>query len=84
MLGVFPRRGIYAAETHPVSETGILTDLLVYSVIIPVIPYQLVALGYDGIGAKISWLLVAFVRLTMSLDCISLIHASLLSASPGD
>jgi MFS family permease len=34
--------------------------------IIPVIPYQLEALGYDGIGAKISWLLMAFVCLSMS------------------
>lgn len=55
-------------RTYPTSQTGILTDLLVYSLIIPVIPYQLKALGYDGIGAKISWLLVAFVRLFLSLD----------------
>jgi hypothetical protein len=67
MLGVFLRRGIRTVGAHSGSETGILTDLLVYSLIIPVIPYQLAALGYDGIGAKISWLLVAFVCLTMSL-----------------
>lgn len=56
-------------EAHPASETGILTDLLVYTLIIPVIPYQLEALGYDGIGAKISWLLVAFVRLPSPPNC---------------
>ena len=53
-----------------VSKTGILTDLLVYSLIIPVIPYQLEALGYGGIGAKVSWLLVAFVRLSTSFGLL--------------
>lgn len=55
-------------------QTGILTDLLVYSLIIPVIPYQLEALGYDRIGSKISWLLVAFVRVSIPLDCWFLIR----------
>jgi len=41
---------------------GILTDLVIYTLIIPVVPYQLRDLGYDGIGAKMSWLYVAFVR----------------------
>ena len=62
MLGMFLPLVAFVSRAHSVSETGILTDLLVYSLIIPVIPYQLVALGYDGIGSRISWLLVAFVR----------------------
>ena len=66
--------GMRALGTHPASEIGILTDLLVYSLIIPVIPYQLEALGYDGIGAKVSWLLVAFVRLSTPSSCSLLIR----------
>ena len=38
------------------------------------IPYQLEALEYDGIGAKISWLLVAFVRVSIFPDHSPLIH----------
>ena len=49
-------------------QTGILTDLLVYSLIIPVIPYQLEALGYDDIGSRVSWLLVAHVCVSTSLN----------------
>ena len=82
MLGAFLRRDTHELEAHPVSQTGILTDLLVYSLIIPVVPYQLEALGYDGIGAKISWLLVAFVRLSVSMNCKPLIYPSFVSASP--
>ena len=58
---------------HPASATGLFTDQLAYSLIIPVVPYQLKALGYDEIGAKVSWLLVAFVRPSAPLR-----HSSLL------
>ena len=58
----FLLRDTYVLETHAVSATGFLTDQLTYSLIIPVIPYQLEAFGYDSMGAKISWLFVAFVR----------------------
>lgn len=50
--------------THPALETGVFTDYLVYSLIIPVVPYQLITLGYDNISSRVSWLLVAFVRLS--------------------
>ena len=57
-----------------VPRTGILTDLLVYSLIIPVIPYQLEALGYDDVGSKISWLLVAYACLSLLLNFSLLIR----------
>ena len=69
-------RGISVLGTHPTSQTGILTDLLVYSLIIPVIPYQLEALGYDAIGSKVSWLLVAFVCVSGSVNRLPLIRLS--------
>jgi hypothetical protein len=67
-------RSCRGLEAHMGSETGILTDQLVYSLIIPVIPYQLEALGYGGIGAKVSWLLVAFVRSSIPLNCASPVY----------
>lgn len=69
-------RSISVLGVYPTSRTGILTDLLVYSLIIPVIPYQLEALGYDAIGSKISWLLVAFVRVSASVNRLPLIRLS--------
>jgi MFS family permease len=48
-----------------VSGTGLFTDLLVYSLIIPVIPFRLESLGYSGIGAKVSWLMAAYVRVSL-------------------
>ncbi|KAF9045166.1 MFS general substrate transporter [Panaeolus papilionaceus] len=46
---------------------GIAVDLLVYSIIIPVMPFQLEALGYDNISSRTSWLLFAWVMLIVSL-----------------
>lgn len=39
---------------------GIATDLLVYSSIIPVIPFQLQHLHYNGVSALTGWLLFAY------------------------
>ncbi|KAF5392542.1 hypothetical protein D9757_002152 [Collybiopsis confluens] len=39
---------------------GIATDLLVYSIIIPVIPFQLEKLGYTAISERTSWLLFSY------------------------
>lgn len=39
---------------------GILTDLLVYSIIVPVVPFQLEKLGYDHISTLTGWLLFAY------------------------
>ncbi len=39
---------------------GIAVDLLVYSIIIPVIPFQLEKLGYSNISALTGWLLFCY------------------------
>ncbi|KAH6917121.1 major facilitator superfamily domain-containing protein [Coprinopsis sp. MPI-PUGE-AT-0042] len=39
---------------------GIAIDLLVYSIIIPVIPFQLEALGYSNVSSRTGWLLFAY------------------------
>ncbi|KIJ68771.1 hypothetical protein HYDPIDRAFT_107017 [Hydnomerulius pinastri MD-312] len=39
---------------------GITTDLLVYSIIIPVMPFQLENLGYRNVSALTGWLLCAY------------------------
>jgi MFS family permease len=41
--------------------TGISTDLLVYSCIIPVMPFQLQKLGYSDVSSRVGWLLFAYV-----------------------
>lgn len=43
-----------------VVSLGITTDLLVYSVIIPVIPFQLEHLHYQGVSELTGWLLCAY------------------------
>ena len=40
---------------------GIMTDLLAYSIIIPVFPFRLESLGYTGVPEHVSWLLLAYV-----------------------
>ncbi|KAI0047288.1 MFS general substrate transporter [Auriscalpium vulgare] len=39
---------------------GITTDLIVYSVVIPVLPFQLQGLGYNGVSALVGYLLFAY------------------------
>ncbi|GAA6018444.1 hypothetical protein JCM11491_007000 [Sporobolomyces phaffii] len=39
---------------------GILVDLSSYSIIVPVIPFRLEALGYTDIGSKTGWLVAAY------------------------
>ncbi|TFK30700.1 MFS general substrate transporter [Coprinopsis marcescibilis] len=46
--------------TTVVVGSGIAIDLLVYSIIIPVIPFQLAALGHTNVSAMTGWLLFAF------------------------
>jgi DHA1 family solute carrier family 18 vesicular amine transporter 1/2 len=41
--------------------TGIATDMLVYSVVIPVFPFQLERLGYSHVSSLVGWLLFAYV-----------------------
>ncbi|KAI0733937.1 MFS general substrate transporter [Fomitopsis betulina] len=40
--------------------TGVTTDLLVYSLIVPIIPFQLEGLGYSGVSGLVGWLLFAY------------------------
>ncbi|GAA5956568.1 hypothetical protein JCM3765_003486 [Sporobolomyces pararoseus] len=39
---------------------GVLVDLASYSIIVPVIPFRLEALGYNDIGSKTGWLVAAY------------------------
>lgn len=49
--------------------TAITTDLLIYSIIVPVIPFRLQNLGYDGVSGLVGWLLFAYVRYSHSPRC---------------
>lgn len=44
------------------SSLGITTDFLIYSIIIPVMPFHLQALGYSEISVLVGYLLFAYVR----------------------
>ncbi|KAI0325628.1 MFS general substrate transporter [Cubamyces sp. BRFM 1775] len=39
---------------------AITTDLLIYSIIVPVIPFRLQSLGYQGVSGLVGWLLFAY------------------------
>ncbi|CDO70927.1 hypothetical protein BN946_scf184829.g35 [Trametes cinnabarina] len=39
---------------------AITTDLLIYSIIVPIIPFRLQSLGYDGVSGLAGWLLFAY------------------------
>ncbi|KAL0950625.1 hypothetical protein HGRIS_007416 [Hohenbuehelia grisea] len=39
---------------------GVATDLLVYSLVIPVLPFRLQQLGYTGVSGLVGWLLFAY------------------------
>ncbi|KAF9021190.1 MFS general substrate transporter [Hymenopellis radicata] len=39
---------------------GVLTDLVVYSIIVPVIPFELESLGYSDVSTLTGWLLFAY------------------------
>ncbi|KAH9945594.1 MFS general substrate transporter [Amylocystis lapponica] len=43
-----------------ITTGSIATDLLIYSVIIPVLPFQLEHLGYRGVSGLVGWLLFAY------------------------
>ncbi|KAF9072699.1 major facilitator superfamily domain-containing protein [Rhodocollybia butyracea] len=53
-------RSSYWFVTFVVALGCIGTDLLVYSIIIPVIPFQLEKLGYTAISVRTSWLLFSY------------------------
>ncbi|XP_006454567.1 hypothetical protein AGABI2DRAFT_214792, partial [Agaricus bisporus var. bisporus H97] len=59
-------RSSYWFTTYVVG-LGVAVDVIVYSIIIPVIPFQLEHLGYTGISALSGWLLFAYVNCLFSL-----------------
>ncbi|KAL1744708.1 major facilitator superfamily domain-containing protein [Schizophyllum fasciatum] len=46
--------------TTIVVGVGIATDLLIYTIVIPVLPFQLQELGYSGVSGLVGWLLFAY------------------------
>ena len=50
------------------NAAGVTTDILVYSMIVPIIPFRLQDLGYSDVSGLVGWLLFAYVR---SLRCRS-------------
>lgn len=53
-----------------------MTDLLVYSVVIPVLPFQLENLGYTSVSGLVGWLLFGYVGcISLCLILLPLIHA---------
>ncbi len=48
---------------------GIATDMLVYSTVIPVFPFQLERLGYSCVSSLVAWLLFAYVHIPWVCLC---------------
>lgn len=48
-----------------------MTDLIVYSIVIPVLPFRLERLGYSGVSALVGWLLFSYVRSIFTITLIS-------------
>ncbi|KAF9024728.1 MFS general substrate transporter [Hymenopellis radicata] len=51
---------VWLDSSAKLDDTGILTDLIVYSIIVPVIPFQLEKLGYTHISTLTGWLMFAY------------------------
>lgn len=62
-----------------IGRIGIMTDLLVYSIVIPVLPFQLERLGYSNISGLVGWLLFGYVCIDHNhID----LHADLSDSQP--
>jgi len=48
-------------------SAGVTTDFLIYSIIIPVMPFHLQALGYSEVSSLVGYLLFAYVRIYIRL-----------------
>lgn len=48
-----------------------MTDLTAYSIIIPVVPFQLEKLGYSSVSTLTAWLLFAYVSALLLADLTS-------------
>ncbi|KLO05711.1 MFS general substrate transporter [Schizopora paradoxa] len=65
------RSSIWFVTLGDALHTGIATDLTVYSIIIPVIPFQLQHLGYHSVSSLTAWLLFSFVKIFTATPPIS-------------
>lgn len=76
---VYHRRGrIRYAQQQTLSTVsdyliiGVLTDIIIYSIITPVLPFRLEGLGYTGVSALVGWLLFSYVSLfQLYLDAVA-------------
>ncbi|KAL1744710.1 major facilitator superfamily domain-containing protein [Schizophyllum fasciatum] len=57
-IGLYWRSSVWF--TTIVVGVGIATDLLIYTIVIPVLPFQLQELGYSGVSGLVGWLLFAY------------------------
>lgn len=58
---VLPILILQPKANHPLIIPGIVTDLLVYSIVIPVMPFHLESLGYTNVSSLTGWLLFGYV-----------------------
>lgn len=52
---------------HEHYSKGIATDLIIYSIVIPVLPFQLELKGYTGVSTLVGYLLFAYVCIDTKL-----------------
>lgn len=53
--------------TNSLDPLGITTDLLVYAIVIPVLPFYLESLNYTGVSRLVGYLQFAFVSVRVYL-----------------
>ena len=58
-------RLILGAHEH--YSKGIATDLIIYSIVIPVLPFRLETKGYTGVSTLVGYLLFAYVCIDTEL-----------------
>ena len=59
-LGMF-LKNFFTIFSYRMGIPGLTVDLLAYSIITPVMPFQLEKLGYSGVSARVGWLSFAYV-----------------------
>lgn len=66
-------RNPHPEPNSPRPPTGLMSDTLVYSIIIPIIPFKLEQMGYRKVSGRVGWLLFAYVCYSLSAVGIPLI-----------
>lgn len=56
------KKKFFAVDYNLIPHLGVLTDLIVYSIIVPVIPFELEHLGYSDVSTLTGWLMFSYVR----------------------